>query len=409
MEKSRLQSVSILSIIGFFIIMLGIVVIMTLKNTADLRGILEDSVKAQLISTSIAARGILDVEKFDSYNAPEDIESDAEAYARTLADLRSLQKQVGAKYIYALKQLNGKYYFVFDTDPEIEERFIEYEIFPVHEQAFLGRESADIMNVTDEYGSFNTSAVPIWKNGSVIGIISTDIEDAFIQKSNSTAHANAVFLIVTMFVTMCAMLIIVALLLRHIRKIQDRLFRMANYDLITGLPNRQYLMDYLTKISAKSKKAKATFALLFIDLDNFKRVNDNAGHDAGDELLRHIAAYLDNVHENSKSFRPSAGILNISARIGGDEFVQIVPGVGTEAEAEIVAKKVLDNFRSQLIDRFIEKYQVGLSIGVAVFPYHTDNFNVLIKYADIAMYCAKNDGKNTYRVYNDEMGRKNEK
>jgi len=185
------------------------------------------------------------------------------------------------------------------------------------------------------------------------------------------------------------------------RKMQDKL----NYDVLTGLPNRQFLMTYLPEIADISIKKNIPFALLLIDLDNFKKVNDGARHDAGDELLRHVAVYLGNVHENSKSFRPPPGALNVSARIGGDEFVQIVLGAGTEDEADMAAKKVLDNFSSPSINRYIENYQVGLSIGAALFPYHAENFKVLIKYADIAMYHAKNSGKNTCRICNDEMNR----
>ena len=378
---------------------------MTLKNTNDLKGILEESISSGLISSSIAARELLDIDRFDSYNSIEDVKNDAEAYEQTLGDLRNLQKQIGVTYIYALKNIDGKYYFVFDTDEESDTLFDEYEIYPVHERAFLGEDSAGIMNVTDEYGDFNTGAVPIFKNGVVIGIISTDIEDSYIKESNAASERNTFVLILTLVVTMCFMTAVVALLLRSVRKMQDKLFRMANYDVLTGLPNRQFLMTYMPEIAGKALAKQTPFAFFLIDLDNFKRVNDNAGHDAGDELLQHIARYLDTVHNNSKSFRPAAGSLNVSARIGGDEFVQIIPGVSTEEEAMEVARKVLDNFSSQTIDRFVEKYQVGLSIGVALFPYHTENFNVLIKYADMAMYHAKKSGKHSIRIYNDEMNK----
>ena len=178
---------------------------------------------------------------------------------------------------------------------------------------------------------------------------------------------------------------------------------MANIDVLTGLPNRQFLITYLAELSGKALMNNEPYAFLLIDLDNFKRVNDGAGHDAGDELLRHFAVYLSTILEHSKTFRPPAGALNVSARIGGDEFVLVVPGVKTEDEAQMVAKKVLDNFSSQTIDKYVQKYQVGLSIGVALFPHHTDNFNVLIKYADVAMYYAKRNGKSGYRLYSEDM------
>jgi len=392
-----------LSLIVFFTIVAGIAVFMTIKNTHDLMNILEESISSSLISSSIAARELLDIDRFDSYNSAEDVENDIEAYEQTLENMRSLKRQVGVTYIYALKLIDGKYYFVFDTDEESDTLFDEYEIYPVHERAFLGEESAGVMNVTDEYGDFNTGAVPILKNGRVIGIISTDIEDAYIKESNVAANRNTLALILIMAATMSIVTVIVSLLLRKVQKMQDKLFQMANYDVLTGLPNRQFLMTYMPEMAGKALKNQTPFAFFLIDIDNFKSVNDGAGHDAGDELLQHIAKYLDSIHNNSKSFRPAAGALNVSARIGGDEFVQVIPGVSTEEEARVIAKKVLDNFASQAVDRFVEKYHVGLSIGVALFPYHTENFNVLIKYADMAMYHAKKDGKNNFCIYSDEM------
>jgi len=183
---------------------------------------------------------------------------------------------------------------------------------------------------------------------------------------------------------------------------QDRLYRLANYDNLTGLPNRQYLMTYLGEVEKKGEE-HTPFALLLIDLDNFKSVNDNEGHEAGDELLCNIAVYMDAICKNAKPFHPTAKALNVSVRIGGDEFVQIVTGVSTEAEAQTFTKRLIDNFSSETIDQYIEKYKVGLSIGIALFPAHTGNTRELIKFADIAMYYAKNSGKNTYRIYNSEM------
>jgi len=302
-----------------------------------------------------------------------------------------------------LKNLHGKYYFIFDTDFEQDTLFDEYEISPVHKRAFLGEYNAGIMNVVDEFGSFNTGAVPIWKDGVVIGIVSTDIEDIYIQESRAASLRNAIILIIAMVISMCVLTIIVAQLLRNVGKMQDELFKMANFDVLTGLPNRQYLMNYLTTISQKAIEQQASFALLLIDLDNFKTVNDNAGHDAGDELLRDIATYIDSMNENSKSFRPPPGLLNVSARIGGDEFIQIVNGVESIEEVEDIAKKLLDNFHTKINNRYVEKYQVGLSIGAALFPFHTENYNVLIKYADIAMYHAKSGGKGAYCIYSGDL------
>ena len=405
-KKNKLQSLGLLLVIGFFIVILGIVVYMTQKNSDELRALLDSSIESQLVSTSMNALEVIDVDAFESYNSTEDVRNDGEAYYQTLAQLRNIQSTLKAKYIYALKQLDdGKYYFVFDTDTE-DETILEdagpYELETVHEQAFLGKQSFDL-NMSDEWGHYHTGAVPIRKQGRVIGIICTDIDNTLWAQSNDAARANIRYLLTAISVTMLMVLFVTSILLRRLQITQDELFQMANFDSVTSLPNRRYLMDYLKNISTNGSTIKAPFALLMIDLDNFKSVNDHAGHDAGDALLRHIAAYLDSIHENSRAFRPTAGLLNVSARVGGDEFVQVFHGVETEAEACVIAQKLLNGFSSQTLDRYIKKYQVGLSIGIALYPRHSDNYHVLIKYADLAMYHAKRDGKNAYRVYEDEM------
>ena len=407
MKKRDYKNISILFVIILSIIVIGITVFLTIRNNNELTAILEESIKSELISTSIAARELIDADRFDIYNSRAAIDADIEEYGRTLSSLRSLQEMVGATYIYALKQIDSEYRFIFDTDLDLDPAqpyFDEYEdIADVHLRAFEGYESAGIMNVVDQWGNFNTGAVPIFKGGKVIGVISTDIEDTYFHESAAASQRNAITLTITLIVTMGIMIAIVTLLLRNARKLQDKLFRMANYDVLTGLPNRQYMMAYLEDMAEKALKHGDPFAFLLMDLDNFKQVNDGAGHDAGDELLRHFGTYLNGIQGNSKAFRPPAGALNVSARIGGDEFVQIVPGVKTEDDAQLVAQKIVDGFRTQVPSRFIEKYQVGISIGVSLFPYHTENCNVLIKYADIAMYHAKKSGKNNYSVYNDGM------
>lgn len=390
------------ALVFFIVLVLSIAVALNLKNTMDLQHILEESIKSQLISISIAARSRIDVDKFSSYNSMEDVEADRAAYNKTLTGLRLMVDELDVKYIYALKEIDGKYYFVFDTDLENPEVFIEYELSPIHEQAFAGKNAAGIMSVTDEYGTFNSGAVPIFKEGRVVGIICTDLEDVYVRESIRTARVNMILLIVALLLAMGFMLFTVIRLLRRITQMQNKLQHMAHHDTVTGLPNRQYLLEYLDGLT-RTQSGKP-FALLFIDLDNFKTVNDNAGHDAGDELLRHIAAYLgtsDTGH--TKAFRPAAGKLNIAARIGGDEFIQVIEGISTPQQAAEVAQKLLDGFTSSHIDRYVEKYKVGLSIGIALYPYHTDDYHVLISYADLAMYHAKRAGKNQHRVYVDEM------
>jgi len=231
--------------------------------------------------------------------------------------------------------------------------------------------------------------------------ITTDIEDTYLESSYRTALFNSLMLVGILLLTMGAMLFAVYYLLKRIGEMQSKLTRLALYDNITGLPNRQHLMEHL--ISITSVPEHEPFSLFFIDIDNFKQVNDGAGHDAGDELLRQIARFLDTTLDNAKAFRPSAGKLNIAARVGGDEFIQVVEGLDSAEKAGKAAKQLLEHFKAANLSRHIEKYNVGLSIGVARYPHDTKDYHVLIKYADVAMYHAKHSGKNQYRLYSDEM------
>ncbi len=385
---------------------LGIALGVTLKESCESKNILEDSIKAQLVSITSAADEIIDPQAFAGYQIPEDILNDA--YQSTLGRLRALAGKVGAKYIYALKEIGGQATFIFDTDATIENAtFQSYELSAVHEQAFTGVASVGIMNLQDEFGSFNTGAVPIKLNGKVIGIVCADIEDQFITQSIATTRNNTILLLAVLSAFLATGITLIFVLLSRIRKMQKQLEHMALYDNLTGLPNRRYLLNQLEETVHRRKQKP--FALYFIDLDNFKKVNDTAGHDAGDELLRHMGNYLSSTFAYSTVFRPGSGSVNVAARVGGDEFILIVPGIDNAKDAEVFGNEIVAGYAVPEMQKYIDKYGVGLSVGAALFPEHTDSFHVLIKYADIAMYYAKRAGKNCFRVYSDEMAAKPEK
>lgn len=399
MSKKLTRGISV-GFCFFCVIILAIALGISIKQSKESLSILEDSVKSQLISISTAAGEIIDPEIFSSYNSIEDI--DNETYEQTLKELRNLARNVGAKYIYALKEIDGEYIFVFDTDESLEEpEFDAYELSEVHTKAFAGQAAAGLMNVQDEYGSFNTGAVPIKLNGKVIGVVCSDIEDQYVTESIATTRSNTILLSLSLSAFLLAGVFLIFTLLSKINKMQRKLEHIANYDKLTDLPNRRYLLDQLEEMS-KSRKNKP-FALYFIDLDNFKMVNDTAGHDAGDELLRHVASYLTSKYACSDVFRPSAGSLNVAARVGGDEFIVIAPGIDNREDADRFGTDLVSGFAAPGLIKYIEKYGLGLSVGCALFPTDSENFHVLIKYADIAMYNAKNMGKNCHRVYTEGM------
>jgi diguanylate cyclase (GGDEF)-like protein len=136
-------------------------------------------------------------------------------------------------------------------------------------------------------------------------------------------------------------------------------------------------------------------------LDNFKKVNDVAGHDMGDELLRLIADFLKSY---SSRYSGKSTVQSMTCRIGGDEFLQTLPGASSQEEITVHAHKMLRDFaKIPELQRFIKEFSVGLSIGGALYPSQTDNYDEVVKFADIAMYTAKEHGKNNFAFYDKSM------
>jgi diguanylate cyclase (GGDEF)-like protein/PAS domain S-box-containing protein len=170
------------------------------------------------------------------------------------------------------------------------------------------------------------------------------------------------------------------------REAESAMRRMAYTDHLTGLPNRVLLVDRAALALARAARKDEQLALLFMDLDNLKRVNDTQGHAAGDELLRQVGERLD------AEFRGEDTV----ARIGGDEFVVLVR-VEDAAAAEVVAQRLID----LIIAPFVvggEEILASASVGVALYPQDGQDLDELVANADAAMYVAKDEGRNRYRM-----------
>jgi diguanylate cyclase (GGDEF)-like protein len=163
---------------------------------------------------------------------------------------------------------------------------------------------------------------------------------------------------------------------------------LAYFDVLTSLPNRQLFYDRLNQALSYAHRYKQKVALLFIDLDGFKLVNDSLGHDVGDLLLQAVAKRLED------SLRESDTV----ARLGGDEFTCILPNIEKSGHVTLVARKMIRAL-SGPFDLKGHEINISGSIGITIFPDDTDDFGELIKNADIAMYHAKKQGKNNFQFF----------
>jgi diguanylate cyclase (GGDEF)-like protein/PAS domain S-box-containing protein len=183
-----------------------------------------------------------------------------------------------------------------------------------------------------------------------------------------------------------------------IRDITDRkqaetlLMQQANFDTLTGLPNRSLAADRLSQAMAHARRARECVAVMFLDVDHFKNVNDTLGHAAGDKLLTEVA------HRLSRCARTEDTV----ARLGGDEFLIILSGLDTITSAKAVAEKLLAALSIPFALDGRELF-LGASIGITGYPEDGDESDVLLRNADAAMYRAKEAGRNTYRFFTREM------
>ena len=170
------------------------------------------------------------------------------------------------------------------------------------------------------------------------------------------------------------------------RQTEEEMLYRANFDAVTGLPNRNLLLERLNQELKRARRESTRVGILFIDLDDFKQVNDSLGHDAGDLLLRQVAERL----------RQSMRDTDTVARFAGDELVVVAAQIADCAFLETVAEKLLQVLREpfEIADQPV---RIGGSIGIAMFPDHGDDAQALLNRADLAMYQAKAAGRGTYR------------
>ncbi len=185
---------------------------------------------------------------------------------------------------------------------------------------------------------------------------------------------------------------------------EEQIRRLAYYDPLTGLPNRLLFVEQLSKALAQAERQKRQVAIMFIDLDNFKRVNDTLGHKAGDELLRLASTRLGSALRAQDSLsRPcSEQPPHSIARLGGDEFIVLLTDVQSPENAACVAQRLVNTLGEPLTVQGTEVF-VGGSVGVAMYPADGNDIDTLLMNADTAMYRAKAAGRGGFQLYDRSM------
>ncbi|MGB7479827.1 MAG: EAL domain-containing protein [Burkholderiaceae bacterium] len=176
------------------------------------------------------------------------------------------------------------------------------------------------------------------------------------------------------------------------KKTDERLTYLATHDGLTGLPNRHLLMDRLSHAWSRAARGHGVLAVLYIDLDGFKEINDTIGHFAGDELLKAVSALL----------RSMVRAVDTVARVGGDEFVLILEEVRRPSDVTALAEKIGGQFEQPFTVAGQEIF-IGASIGISLYPGEAESFEELLRMADIAMYQAKSGGRNGHAYYSPSM------
>ncbi len=206
--------------------------------------------------------------------------------------------------------------------------------------------------------------VPIISRGNLLGVISLYVLDSFRGDTDEGAFLS------TIMTTLAGLI--------EKRNMEERIRHMAEHDALTGLPNRLLFKEHLQREILHTKRDETTLAVLFLDLDKFKEVNDTLGHEAGDELLI----------QDSQRIKSCLRESDTIARMGGDEFTLILSSMVDSEAAGRIARKIIKELRKPFLINDNQCY-IGVSVGISLCPENGTDSDTLMRHADIAMYWVK--------------------
>ena len=340
----------------------------------------------KLQDTSGKPIGVLALFSKQPISAEEDalLESLAGTTSQVIQSGRSEQalKEERARLISFLDSMGDGMYIV-NQDYEIEyiNRVIEKEFGPVggHKcyEYFHGRKEVCPWCKNQEVFAGRTVQ---WEWHSEKNNKTYDLLDTPLRNPNGTISKLEIFRDIT-----------------DRKRTEEEIWHMAYHDPLTGLPTRLLLTDRLKQALGRGRRQKVFIAVFFLDLDNFKTINDTLGHEIGDELLKAVSERL------HKSVRDGDTL----ARMGGDEFIICLQDVGRIEDIKAIAEKIILSLKGPFHIHGNELL-VSTSMGISIFPNDGEEAGTLLRYADIAMYAAKKAGKNRYQLYSPDINAKNQ-
>lgn len=216
-------------------------------------------------------------------------------------------------------------------------------------------------------------------------------EVKILRKNNTQKHVEVSFELVNYIDGKPADMAFIRDITERIEAEQE-IRRLAYHDALTGLPNRVLFYEQFTLAQARAQRHREKLAIVVLDLDHFKEVNDTLGHNVGDQLLNSVADRLRSLVRKE----------DVLARMGGDEFMVLLQEIGVIDDAITISRKIVESFKYPFVLNN-SNLHITTSVGIAIYPDDGKDMDTLIRNADIAMYRAKEEGRNSFRVFSEEM------
>ncbi len=316
-----------------------------------------------------------------------DSELKTAAYKRTLQRLtRIKQTMPDVRFVYLMRLQDQQVHFIFDTENIHSKDYSPPgEVYdnpsPALKDIFVHGKSFEEGPFTDSWGNWVSAHAPIYDphSGKVIAISGIDINAQTWQRHIQIYQLSCA-LISGLLICLLIGSVFLHNAVKHWQDAEGEVNKMARYDALTGLPNRYLINEIMRRVIEDSVRHELKFALLFLDMNNFKWVNDTLGHSTGDLLLQEIAGRLKHVLRETDTV----------GRFGGDEFIFILEDLVDEVyNARMIAEKILAVIAEPLHIKGLDKFTTTASIGIAIYPKDGETVEKLMSNADRAMYQAK--------------------